>query len=140
MFPALVRCTNDNRFLKLYRAIIKNVIIHDYEVWLPTEQVVNSLLNDPAHIIQTLHFTMGIVEGFELNMDESRISLTKFMIEVWPVMFKLIQTSPPEVLFLVIKICWKAFQMGLTQDMQKISFSWIPMFCEALKFYDPIIA
>jgi len=83
---------------------------------------------------------MGIVEGFELNMDESRISLTKFMIEVWPVMFKLIQTSPPEVLFLVIKICWKAFQMGLTQDMQKISFSWIPMFCEALKFYDPIIA
>ena len=69
MFPAVIRCANDNRFLKLYRAIIKNVVIYDYQVFLPIELVVSSLLNDPTHIIQTLHFTMGIVEGFELNMD-----------------------------------------------------------------------
>jgi len=30
LLPALIRCPNDNRFLKLYRAIIKNIIIHDY--------------------------------------------------------------------------------------------------------------
>jgi len=30
LFPALMRCPDDNRFLKLYRAIIQNIIIHDY--------------------------------------------------------------------------------------------------------------
>lgn len=77
LFPALVRCSNENRFLKLYRAIIKNIIIHDYQQWMPTDQVVSSLLNDPVHIVQTLHFIMGIVEGFELQMDESRNTLSK---------------------------------------------------------------
>jgi len=62
------------------------------------------------------------------------------MMQVWPVMYDLAQKSTPEVVFLIIKICWKAFQMGVTQDMQKISLTWIPVFCEVLKFYDAAIA
>lgn len=68
LYRAVIRCKVDNKFLKLYRAILKNVAIADYHSWLPTEDIAKGLLNDPEHVIQILHFTMGIVEGFELSM------------------------------------------------------------------------
>jgi hypothetical protein len=79
LFPAVIRCNKDIRFLRLYKAIIKNVTTYDYEVWLPIEQIVNSLVNDVANVVPTLHFLIGIVESFELLMDEPRIYLSKVL-------------------------------------------------------------
>lgn len=59
---------------------------------------------------------------------------------MFPILFKLIQGGTPQTLFLITKICWKAFQMGLTADMETASLVWIPLFCDVLKFYDEAFA
>jgi hypothetical protein len=82
LFPAMIRCDKDIRFLRLYKAIIKNITMYDYEVWLPIDQIVNSLLNDPTNVVPTLHFLIGIIESFELLMDESRLYLSKVPLQI----------------------------------------------------------
>jgi hypothetical protein len=80
---AIIRCKQDTRFLKLYKAIVKKVIANDYDVWLPIDEIIAAMKADVANIVPALHFAQAIVSSFELQMDEVKSSMdqvdTQFM-------------------------------------------------------------
>lgn len=66
----MIRCNLDTRYLKLYKAIVKNIVASDFEQWLPVDEIIAAMAANAGNISAALHFAFAIAHSFEMQMDE----------------------------------------------------------------------
>lgn len=66
---AMVRCNLPNRFLPLWRAIVKHIMTMDYTSWKPTQEIL-AAFEVGVNIPSVLHFLLAIVDALEIPFDK----------------------------------------------------------------------
>lgn len=73
---AVIRCNRERKFMKIWKEIIKHIIMVDCEKWLPLEEIVEGLSSN-SNIECVLHFLLAVVDGLELPINKNEIQLEK---------------------------------------------------------------
>ena len=66
---AVTRCQKSHKLIKLYKEIFTNITNHDYKIWLPIHEIINSI-NADQHVPSLIHILLAISSTFEFSISE----------------------------------------------------------------------
>lgn len=138
LMVAMIRCSQSHKLIKLYKEIVTIVVGHEYQKWLPTQDILAKISKD-EDLVPVLHMLIAITTSFEFSItEEERSFFYEFLKQVLPHLNLLRQrNSTPEVIYLLTKILWKTVHYDLSDEVKKLVTEWMDLVAMIVNLSNP---
>jgi hypothetical protein len=64
----MISANRDSRYINLWKAIVKQVVMLDYKTWLPLQDIISALKTADIHSV--LQYTLAVIDALETPLDD----------------------------------------------------------------------